>query len=195
MFLVPLQPALEMAALRQARLGQNRALRLSHLENRTNIWKPAIELENRENVLILRAALPGFNRDDLEIQAGNKAIAIAGERNIAESNLYKSELRYGRFERLIRLPVSIDNTQIRAELTNGILTLTLPKLGIIHNRAVRVNLTRLMPEQLPQNDTEALEASSSQPFPQPLEDSSQQPSDKVVQSVVNDETDDVWAAQ
>jgi HSP20 family protein len=193
MFLVRLQPA----RVREIGSLGDRAPHLSRLESKLSTWQPAIELENRENELILRIALPGFQRDDLEIQAARNAIAIAGDRTPTERSLYKSEFRYGRFERLVRLPVPIDNTQIRAELSNGILSLNLPKVGVIRNRAVKVNLTRSMPEQWPhsyQEEPEELEASSLELSAQQSEEISPIPSAQVALSVVNDETDDVWTA-
>ncbi|MDY7016023.1 MAG: hypothetical protein SVX43_20980 [Cyanobacteriota bacterium] len=84
MFLVRLQPAREVVTVRD---------RTPRLETRAIAWKPAIELENRERELILRVALPGCDRDDIEIRAARTAIAIAGERQATEQNLNRSEYR------------------------------------------------------------------------------------------------------
>ncbi|BAZ10046.1 heat shock protein Hsp20 [Calothrix sp. NIES-4071] len=40
---------------------------------------------------------------------------------------YHTELKYGKFQRVINLPVAVKNEQVNAEFKNGILTLILPK--------------------------------------------------------------------
>jgi HSP20 family protein len=57
-----------------------------------------------------------------------------------DENVYRSEFRYGSFYRTIPLPVEVDQTQAKAELKDGILTLTLPKVTPDRNKAVKINL-------------------------------------------------------
>jgi HSP20 family protein len=54
---------------------------------------------------------------------------------------FRTEFRYGSFQRIIPLPASIQNTEVKAEYKNGILYLTLPKAEAEKNKVVKVNLS------------------------------------------------------
>ncbi len=128
---------------------------------------PAIELLATEKALILRAELPGLESKDLDIQVTREAVSIKGtkqsafgtvpeataeataeakpEMPVAETpkpvaHIYRSEFRYGTFHRVIELPIEVDPDQVVADFTQGILTLTMPKLDHDRHRAVKVAL-------------------------------------------------------
>ncbi len=98
--------------------------------NTTN-WTPAIELKDTREDLILRSEIPGINAKDLEVQVARQAVLISGEitdeSNAEDSGYYRSELHYGKFRRMINLPVPIKNEQVKAEFKSGILKLVMPK--------------------------------------------------------------------
>lgn len=108
-------------------LDFNRSLAKYKREN----WTPAIELKDTREDLILRSELPGLDAKNLEVQVARQAVLISGEitdePNTDESGYYRSELHYGRFRRMINLPVPIKNEQVKAEFKNGILKLVMPK--------------------------------------------------------------------
>lgn len=110
-----------------------------------DIWKPAIELLDDEKHLTLRAEVPGIEAEQLDVNASREAVTIRGEnRALNESQdkgYFRSEFRYGQFERTVRLPVPIDNDKIEANFKDGILTLTLPKAEEARNRVVKVSLS------------------------------------------------------
>ena len=107
-------------------------------------WKPAIELQDTHENLILRAEVPGIEAKDLDIQVTREAVAITGEHRYENKNeergFFRSELRYGKFQRVISLPVPVQNDQVKAEFKNGILTLTLPKVTEARRTVVKVNV-------------------------------------------------------
>lgn len=107
-------------------------------------WAPAIELKDSGDALVLRAQLPGIEAKDLDIQVTREAVSIAGEhrheQQTEEQGFFKSEFRYGKFQRVIPLPVAVQNDQVQADFTNGILNLTLPKVVEARNHVVKVNL-------------------------------------------------------
>lgn len=100
-------------------------------EMKPSLWKPAVELTEHEGNYILKAEIPGVNKEDIDIEIGEHNIGIKAE--IKEKheekgeNIYRSEFRYGKFVRYIPLPSEIDNTQAKAEYIDGILTITVPK--------------------------------------------------------------------
>lgn len=107
-------------------------------------WRPAIELKDEGDQVIVRAELPGINTKDLDVEVTKEAVSIAGQHRHeqkSESNgFFKSEFRYGTFRRVIPLPVAVQNDKVQAEYKDGILTLTLPKVEQMRNKVVKVNL-------------------------------------------------------
>lgn len=104
-------------------------------------WKPAIELQDTEDAIILRAEIPGVEGKDLDIRVTREAVAISGDRYAqkVERN-FRTEFRYGKFQRVIGLPVAVQNDQVQAEFKDGILILTLPKITEARRQVVKVNL-------------------------------------------------------
>lgn len=126
-------------------------------------WKPAAELEDTDNNLILRLSIPGVEAKDLNIRVTQQVVAISGEKrheNQAENNSsFRSEFRYGKFQRVIPLPVAIENNKVQAEFKDGILTLTLPKVIEARNQVVKINLADNTAQTAPEaNQTEEAKA-------------------------------------
>ncbi len=107
-------------------------------------WKPAVELKDTEESVILRVEIPGVEGKDLDIRVTREAVAIAGEhryeKKAEDKGLFRTEFRYGKFQRVIPLPVAVQNDQVQAEFKDGILTLTLPKVTEARRQVVKVNL-------------------------------------------------------
>lgn len=107
-------------------------------------WTPAIALKEQPNSLELTVQLPGIAADAIDIEASREAIAISGEYHLAEAQadekVLHNEIRYGRFQRVINLPIEVEHEAIQADYTNGILTLTLPKVAAERNKVVKVAL-------------------------------------------------------
>lgn len=101
---------------------------------------PAAELTETDEALILKLEVPGMDAADINIEATAKSISISGERKSEAKDRTKSEFRYGSFQRVISLPVRIQNTEVKAEYKNGILHLTLPRTESEKNKVVKVNL-------------------------------------------------------
>ena len=107
-------------------------------------WTPAIELKDAGDNLVLRASLPGIDAKDVNVEVTNEAVLLSGEhryeQKTEDKKLFKSEFRYGKFQRVIPLPVAIINDQAQAEFKDGILTLSLPKVVEARNKVVKINL-------------------------------------------------------
>lgn len=110
-------------------------------------WGPAIELIDTPDSFQLQAQLPGVDPDSIDIEATRDAIKISGERPVPERvehrTYLRSEFAYGKFQRLIRLPVEITPEEIQADFYNGLLTLTLPKAENARRHMVKVQVKEL----------------------------------------------------
>ena len=94
-------------------------------------WSPAVDVvENKDNY-ILKAELPGMNKDDVKITLENNILTIRGEKKNEyekkEGNYHRVERSYGSFERSFTVPGTIKTNDIDAQYKDGVLTLTLPK--------------------------------------------------------------------
>jgi HSP20 family protein len=107
-------------------------------------WSPAVELKETETEIILRAQIPGIDAKDLNVEISEESVSITGEhreeKKVDEKGLFRSEFRYGRFERLVPLPSGVKNDQVKSEFKNGLLTLTMPKLPKADRKVVKVDL-------------------------------------------------------
>ncbi len=92
---------------------------------------PSAELEETPEAIHLKLEIPGLEAKDLDIQVSEQSVSISGERKsetkTEEKGMVRSEFRYGKFERIIPLPVHVKFDDAKAEYKNGILTLDLPK--------------------------------------------------------------------
>lgn len=108
-------------------------------------WKPAVEIAEQNGNFVLRAEMPGIDKENIDIELGEDSIKIQAESKEETEekgeNIYRSELRYGKFARFIPLPAEIDGSKAKAEYKHGILKITVPKL---HEEEKK--LTKLKPE-------------------------------------------------
>ena len=96
----------------------------------TDMWAPQIEVFQRENELVIRADLPGMNRNDITVDTTEDAVTIHGERRQESEEeregVYRSERVYGSFYRAIPLPEGAITEQANATFRDGVLEITMP---------------------------------------------------------------------
>jgi HSP20 family protein len=94
-------------------------------------WQPCCDIAETEKEIIVEIELPGVERKDVHVEVKDSVLRITGERRATierrDRQYFRMERSYGRFERHIRLPSSVDQEGIRAQFRAGILTVTLPK--------------------------------------------------------------------
>jgi HSP20 family protein len=129
-------------------------------------WTPAIELKDAGDAFVLGVQLPGINERDLDIQVTKDTVKIAGEHHRdpqnQENGYYRSEFRYGKFSRMVRLPIAVQNDRVQASYKDGILSLTLPKVVEVQSKVVKVNLGGLGASESQASDTKINAAATSQ---------------------------------
>jgi HSP20 family protein len=92
------------------------------------LWAPEVEIFERAGEMVVRADLPGMNKEDIRIDLTDRAITIDGERRQehekSDNGYYRSERSYGRFYRRIPLPESVDIDTAKAYFRDGVLEVT-----------------------------------------------------------------------
>lgn len=94
-------------------------------------WYPSIEAYEENEKYVIKAALPGVEKDQINIDVEENRVTISGEHKkqneVSEENYYRSEISYGNFRRSFGLAKGVDPEKAKAEFKNGILKLDLPK--------------------------------------------------------------------
>jgi HSP20 family protein len=97
-----------------------------------NGWStPMVDMYQTEDDIVVKATMPGLDPDDLDIQITGDMLSIRGEikHEVEEKDAkyHVREHRYQSFARSLTLPARVVADQAKAEMNNGVLTLTLPK--------------------------------------------------------------------
>ena len=88
---------------------------------------PAAEITSDTDGWSVKISLPGIETKDVSIDVNDNILTVTGERKTeGDSTSYLSEIMYGRFERVFRLPSKVDTEAVSARFTNGMLALRLP---------------------------------------------------------------------
>jgi HSP20 family protein len=96
-------------------------------------WAPPVDLCETSDMIVIRVELPGLTADQIKLGATNTQLRIWGDkkrrkpRNRIISHLC-SERSYGKFTRLVPLRWTVSFQKATAELANGMLVITLPKI-------------------------------------------------------------------
>lgn len=93
-------------------------------------FTPAVEVFRRGNELVVRADLPGIDRDSLRAEVIEDSVVLRGERRHEREEeregVYHSERSYGAFERAVPLPAGADAEHAQARFADGVLEITFP---------------------------------------------------------------------
>ena len=94
-------------------------------------WTPAVEMYETAEALTLKADLPGFSKDDVQIEIQDGVLTLKGERkrapDVRGERYYRTERAYGAFQRAFRLPAIVDAEKTEACFKNGVLEIKLAK--------------------------------------------------------------------
>jgi HSP20 family protein len=94
-------------------------------------FMPATDLLIGEEEVQLVMDVPGFKADDLEIELADDVLTVRGERPYPyreeqAHKLNRLERGYGRFERALQVPKEVEPSALRASMSDGVLTLSIP---------------------------------------------------------------------
>lgn len=91
-----------------------------------------LDILDQEHALVVQAAIPGFEPEQIDISVQNDVLTIRGEVESQnghdhEGSYHLREFSRRSFQRVVRLPVPVRADEAEAEYRNGMLSLTLPK--------------------------------------------------------------------
>ena len=107
--------------------------------------EPALDVTTTRDELVVRASLPGWKPEDVEITLTGTTLTISGEMKEEErredESWIVSEIRHGSFSRTIELPDGLVGERATASHELGVLTVRIPKAEEIKPRQIRITAT------------------------------------------------------
>jgi HSP20 family protein len=92
---------------------------------------PDMDVHDSEKQVTLKLELPGVDEKDVDISVSGQMITISGEKKVEtetkDDEIYRSERSYGSFSRSMSLPFTADADKVEAKMSNGVLTIVVPK--------------------------------------------------------------------
>jgi len=103
---------------------------------------PHVDVIDRDDTIVVKAAMPGVNKDDLEVSTTDHTVTIRGstqsETKEEKGEYYRHEISTGNYLRTVTLPASVDESRAKAKFKDGMLELTLPKLESAKRHTIAV---------------------------------------------------------
>jgi len=97
----------------------------------SSIWAPRVDIKENENSLVVHAEVPGMEKSDFNVTMKEGVLSISGEKKMEEKqegeNWHRIERVFGRFQRSFYIPTEVDESKIKANYKDGVLSVTLPK--------------------------------------------------------------------
>jgi len=100
----------------------------------------SINIRENDDAYVLSALVPGLKAEDLNIQVLDDVVRIEGEYKADDAEYMLRELPAGTFTRTLRFPVAIQADRVDAKITDGVLTLTLPKVETARPKKIKVSV-------------------------------------------------------
>ncbi|OPY67414.1 MAG: Spore protein SP21 [Syntrophorhabdus sp. PtaU1.Bin002] len=92
---------------------------------------PSVDIFEEKGDVVVKAELPGINKEDIDITLTEDTITIAGEKKKEEEttkkDYYRYECSYGSFNRTFTLPTEVQTDKVKTKFKDGVLELRMPK--------------------------------------------------------------------
>ena len=106
----------------------------------------SVDVFQTKDAIVIKSTIAGVKPEDIDISINNDMVTIRGKREIdhtiKEDDFFYQECYWGGFSRSIILPVEIRPDDVKANLKNGVLTITLPKAAKAKSVSIRVKEER-----------------------------------------------------
>jgi HSP20 family protein len=119
---------------------------------RPRVWRPltlgaepALDITTTPDELVVKASLPGWKPEDVEITLTGSTLTISGEMKEEarreEESWILSEIRHGSFSRTLELPEGLVGDRATASYEHGVLTLRIPKAEEVKPKQIKITAT------------------------------------------------------
>ena len=107
-------------------------------------WLPPVDMYATNDDLVLSVELPGVYEKDVNVSITGDLLTIRGERRfenqVKEQDLLHVERTYGKFERMIQLPMAVQADRVKATYRDGVLEIKLPKAEEVKAKEIKIDI-------------------------------------------------------
>jgi HSP20 family protein len=103
---------------------------------------PPINSFQQDGSIVIIAEIPGVGRDEIEIQVKNRQVRLTGKKTIGygdKVSIHRRERDSGQFDRTVSVPFEIDADGVKAEYSNGVLALFVPRAESDKPRVISID--------------------------------------------------------
>lgn len=108
-------------------------------------WTPFVDISETETAYLIKGEIPGVKKEDVSISIENGMITMRGERRQEKEEkgekFHRIERSYGNFMRSFHIPDDADESAVKAEFKDGLISVTLPKSDKAINKPKEVEIT------------------------------------------------------
>jgi HSP20 family protein len=104
---------------------------------RSTTWSPPTDVYETEENYVIKVEVAGMRDDDFEVEFEDNTLLIRGQRSDRNEKraYHQMEIRFGRFEIAVEIPVVVDIEKALAEYKDGFLIIMLPKITSKQDKA------------------------------------------------------------
>ena len=103
---------------------------------------PRVDVIDRDNEIVVRAEVPGVDKDNLDVTLSDNTVTIKGstshEEKEEKGDYYRCEISRGSFARTVTLPADVDGAKAKASFKDGMLEVTMPKVTPAQRHTIKV---------------------------------------------------------
>lgn len=107
---------------------------------------PALDVAEDSDNFTVYMDLPGVKQDDIDVSIASNVLTVKGSKELPEigeeSKIYRQEEWEGSFQRTLSLPQSVDTQKVGAKITDGVLTVVLPKREEVKPKQIKVDVSK-----------------------------------------------------
>jgi HSP20 family protein len=111
-------------------------------EDSFGAWAPPVDIFERQDHLVIRAEVPGVQKEDMDVRIENGVLTLHGERkqetDVKEENSHRLERVFGAFTRSFSLPTTVDAAKVTATYKDGVLEVTVPKAETAKPKSIEI---------------------------------------------------------
>lgn len=105
-------------------------------------WYPSVDVSERDKDIIVKAEIPGVEKDDIDIALEGRLLTIRGEKKHEKEekneHYHRVESSFGYYRRTIELPTAVDESKVEAKYKNGVLKINLRKAKGAETRKIEI---------------------------------------------------------
>ena len=105
-------------------------------------WTPAFDVSETDDEIIVKAEVPGMDKEDINITVSDGILTVKGERKQEKKeeteHFHCVETHYGMFSRTLRLPAEVEADKVDATYKDGVLNITLPKPEPVEPKKIEI---------------------------------------------------------